>query len=112
MESVSTEQVQKVSKLDESIQAMTLAFKANGASFSTLFNLTHEEHHITRQYLDQHVLEQERTQLEDTFINGLLFSDILRREEQIKDAYKGTFQNIIDQSNENIRPWSNFMEWL
>ncbi|KAL6720867.1 hypothetical protein ACLMJK_002792 [Lecanora helva] len=36
----------------------------------------------------------------------------LRREENIKDAHKKTFEWIFDRADEGVRPWSNFVRWL
>ena len=105
-------QIERSEKLDESMQAMTVAFKASDASFKNVVNITSEERTLTKQYINDHLQRQDELRLQEKFMDGLHFPEILSREERIKDAHKKTFQWIFDETGKSMRPWSNFVEWL
>lgn len=109
---ISVQQIERSEKLDESLQAMTIAFKTSKASFEDVVNITRKEHDLTRKYLDERFQRQEESRLQEKFLDNLHFPHILCREEQIKSIHKKTFQWIFDESGKRLRPWSNFVEWL
>lgn len=49
---------------------------------------------------------------DNAYIRSLHFPEISQRQEEIKDAYKRTFQWIFDETGKAVRPWSNFIDWL
>ena len=48
----------------------------------------------------------------DKVLSSLSFPSMYARQEAIHDVYPDTYQWIYDSTNEALRPWSNFVEWL
>lgn len=67
-----------------------------------------------RKFLDDRSLQAGPTEMESyrRFLKNLHFPEINQRQEEIKEAYKKTFQWIFDQTGDAVTPWSNYIDWL
>ena len=79
-------------------------------------DLVATEHASTREHITNTVrnlqLDQAADQRKQAFIQSLLFPEIKLRQEQIGDAHERTLEWIFDESGEDLRPWSCFVNWL
>ena len=98
------------------MQQIATLFAAQSCSSEQLANILKQQQNSNEDYLDRkfqqlEIYEAERKRRND-YLASLYYPDIDRRQEEVKDAHQETFQWIFDQSGEEVRPWSNFVDWL
>ena len=103
-------------KVDEDVQSLAIAFAKQSGSFAQLADLLIARQHSVKAHISHEFQEAKRRKLDtkarEEVLESLCFSEIYSRQECIKDAHAGTFEWIFDRSNEALRPWSPFVDWL
>lgn len=107
----------------ESLQGELRHFVSQLArGFANLTDLTKSEADQTRRHITsendvtrRHVtktIQNLESQIKHPLLESLKFPEIDFRQQQIADAYQGTFEFIFDESSEQVRSFSNFVDWL
>ena len=102
--------------LDSTVRNVAVGLAKQGKDSEELSKLVRLEQASTKTYiaeeLCQHRVDQAEREYRRKFLEALYFPEIHVRQESIAEAHGQTFQWIFDPSGEEVRPWSNFVEWL
>ena len=111
-----SKQVEVLQELDEKVRNLIVAVSNGQPSVEEIRSLTitstttinqHTTNEFEKDRNRQSTIDYQRRLLE-----SLYFPEMNSRQEQIKEAHKKTFNWLFDETGEDLRPWSNYTEWL
>ena len=103
-------------KLDHDVRNLAVALEQGNRTFARLLA---DQGQDLKEHIDKGFEKQAQATAENVahkqLIESLFFPEIVSRQEQIPEAYQGTYQWIFDPpTSERVRNvrWSNFYDWL
>lgn len=112
----SLKQTHDIYELDRRVQDLVSAVEQGSNTFAEL--MTRESQGIKAHFdkkFDSHVQSTEERLARDQLCESFFFPEIMSRQEEVPEAFKGTCHWIFDTSADQrsrSRPWSNFRNWL
>lgn len=106
--------------MDDSMRQVAIAFKeGQDLTIDRLSKAIHDQGERIIQRIDVSQQDQKTKEerdrdqlLQQKFFESLVFPEIFRRQDSVKQAYVKTYRWIFDRSGTKVRPWDNFIEWL
>ena len=112
----SLQQSHEFQVLNHNVQLLILSLSQGPKDFEELRTLTRSENEHTRKHINnafqQHEEQLEKKGYRERLLDSLWFDEIHSREENIVDAHRETFEWVFDKSDQAVRPWDNFIQWL
>ncbi|KAI4198692.1 MAG: hypothetical protein LQ346_002712 [Caloplaca aetnensis] len=107
---------QDIQCLERGVQALALGLEQGHNTVAQLL-VNHSQQiqdHLDTKF-DRHAKATEGGLVYEQFLESLFFPEIVSRNQQIPEAFKGTCSWIFassDDQESKTRPWSNFRKWL
>ena len=107
---------QSLDTLDQDVRNLAIALEQGHRTFAQLLA---DQSQDLKDHIDKGFEKQAQTEAEhlahQQLLESLFFPEIVSRQDQISEAFQGTYQWIFDSPSDNrarnVR-WSNFHEWL
>lgn len=116
LDSRSLKETQSFDTLDQDVRSLATALEQGYRTFARLIA---DQGQDLKEHIDKGFEKQAQAKAEglahQQLLESLFFPEIVSRQEQISEAFKGTYQWIFDSPSSkrvtNVR-WSNFHDWL
>ena len=99
--------------MDDRMQRLATSFAKQQLASYEISALLVKEGEKTRREICRQIDELTQSQQKlNNFLGSLWFDEMYHRQDMVSEAYAKTFRWIFDPSGHDVRPWSNFVDWL